>query len=414
MASHRPTRAALAAFFLAFASSQALAGIAIRVATFNLHDVRTAELLDPENERLRGLAEVIQRIRPNVILLSEIAYDAPGAPDVPADTDEDNSGRNAARFVENFLSRPQAPGLEPIAYRAFMRPSNTGAASGYDLDRSGGAIVEYPAPGEDDELARAYGGDCWGYGEFPGQYAMALLVDERLELQAKQARTFRLFPWAYMPGALRPMVPGTSVPWYDGDAGDRMRLSSKSHWDVPVELPGGAVVHFLCAHPTPPAFDGPEGRNKRRNHDEIRFWGDYLEDAEYIIDDAGRPGGLAPEAHFVILGDLNADTDEGSSMYNPVGRFLLASPRVGAGEAPTADVEIDRLDADDTARFGLRVDYVLPSAALETLRTGIWRTPPTLGAGVDGGASFPSDHFPVWADIVVPTPTPAASGDPGD
>ncbi len=403
--------APLVGLLLALGVSPARADVAIRVATFNLHDVSTAELLDPENDRLRGLAEVIQRIRPNVVLISEIAYDWPGAPDVPEDTDEDSAGRNAARFVDNFLSRPQAPGLKPIAYTAFMRPSNTGAASGFDLDRSGEAIVEYPPPGEDDELARAYGGDCWGYGEYPGQYAMALLVDERLTLRARDARTFRLFPWSYMPGALRPMVPGTSVPWYDGDAGDRMRLSSKSHWDVPVELPGGAVVHFLCAHPTPPAFDGPEGRNKRRNHDEIRFWADYLEDAEYIIDDAGRPGGLDALAHFVILGDLNADTDEGSSMYNPVGRLLLDSPRVARFEAPRADIEVDRLDPDDTARFGLRVDYVIPSAGLEVLRTGVWRAAPTLG-DAGGAAEFPSDHFPVWADLVVPTPEPEAT--PGD
>ena len=30
------------------------------------------------------------------------------------------------------------------------------------------------------------------------------------------------------------------------------------------------------AIPTPPAFDGEEDRNGRRNHDEIRFWVDYV------------------------------------------------------------------------------------------------------------------------------------------
>ncbi|MEZ6243438.1 MAG: endonuclease/exonuclease/phosphatase family protein [Phycisphaerales bacterium] len=405
----RKARATLVAALLTLVAVPALGDVAIRVATFNLEDVRTAELLDPSNERLRRLAEVIQRIRPNVILLNEIAYDEEGAPDVPEGA---TPGQNATRFVDNFLSHPQAPGLTPITYHAFMRRSNTGLPSGFDLDRSGDVVTDYPPPGTDAEAARKYGGDCWGYGEFPGQYAMALLVDDRLDILDKRARTFRLFPWVYMPGALRPMVPGTAVPWYDGDAGDRMRLSSKSHWDVPVEIPGGAVVHFLCAHPTPPAFDGPEGRNKRRNHDEIRFWADYLEDAEYLIDDDGRPGGLAKDARFVILGDMNADPDEGSSMYNPIARLLLDSPRVARVEAPTADVEVEGLDPDDTSHFRLRVDYVLPSTGIKVLRSGVWRTPPTLGADDDGQAKFPSDHYPVWADLVIPTPT--AGGDSGD
>lgn len=377
----------------------------IRVATFNLEDVRTSDLTHADNPRLKAAAEIIQRIRPNILFLNEIAYDTPEGPDVEPDAPP---GRNADRFVRHYLSVPQAPGLKPITYNTFMARPNTGFPSGHDLDRSGEVVTAYPDPGRSDasgapppqtDEGRAFGADAWGFGTFPGQFAMALLVDPRLTIRREEIRTFRLFPWAYMPGALRPIDPETGRPWYDEDVADRVRLSSKSHWDVPVELPGGAVVHLLCAHPTPPAFDGPEGRNKRRNHDEIRFWADYIEDAEFIIDDAGHPGGLTPGEHFVIVGDLNADPDEGSSLYNPVGRLLLASRRLADAPAPTSDVQIDRLDPDDTARFGLRVDYVLPSATLEVARSGVWRHPPA-------GREFPSDHFPVWADIRVPTPPP--------
>ncbi len=38
------------------------------------------------------------------------------------------------------------------------------------------------------------------------------------------------------------------------------RLSSKSHWDVPINV-NGRVLHVLASHPTPPVFDGPEDRN---------------------------------------------------------------------------------------------------------------------------------------------------------
>ena len=89
-----------------------------------------------------------------------------------------------------------------------------------------------------------------------------------------------------MPGNLIP------TPFYSPDEVEILRLSSKSHWDVPIQI-GKKVVHFLVSHPTPPVFDGPEDRNGRRNHDEIRFWADYISPgkAGYIYDDgaARRP-----------------------------------------------------------------------------------------------------------------------------
>ncbi|MBK7405378.1 MAG: endonuclease/exonuclease/phosphatase family protein [Phycisphaerales bacterium] len=372
-------------------------GVAVRVATFNLEDVRTADLLRDDVPRLCAIAEIIQRIHPNVILLNEIAYDLPGAPDVPAGEER---GKNAERFIDHYLSRPQAAGLTPIRYRAFMEATNTGMPSGFDLDRSGEIVSTYPSPPPAKQTAegRAYGGDCWGFGEFPGQYGMALLVDARLSILTDQARTFRLLPWDYVPGAFLPTVPGSDEGWYEAETLKTLRLSSKSHWDVPVELPGGAVLHVLCSHPTPPAFDGEEMRNKKRNFDEIRFWADYLADEAYLVDDKNQPGGLTRGSNFVILGDLNADPDEGNSFKDPIDRFLLENPRINAGTPPTSDLAIDGLDPDDTSRFGLRVDYVLPARGIEILSNGVWREPPTRGGGP------PSDHFPVWADLRIPLP----------
>jgi endonuclease/exonuclease/phosphatase family metal-dependent hydrolase len=134
-------------------------------------------------------------------------------------------------------------------------------------------------------------------------------------------------------------------------------------------------------------------RNKRRNFDEIRFWADYIADESYIVDDANRPGGLGPREAFVILGDLNADPDEGSSFKDPIERFLLTNRRVESGSVPRSDVAIEGLDDDDTSGFGLRVDYVLPSRGVGVLGSGVWRAVP------DAWPEFPSDHFPVWADL---------------
>ncbi|MFG0326597.1 MAG: endonuclease/exonuclease/phosphatase family protein [Phycisphaerales bacterium JB037] len=394
--------------------------LAIRVMTFNLEDVRTADLLDPEHPRLRALAETIQRIRPNILFLNEIAYDLPGGPGVPADAE---AGQNAKRFVENFLSRSQAPGLEPMEFAAFMAPSNTGMPSGFDLDNDGEIVTRYPAPepneaggrpGAQTDAGRAYGNDCWGFGTFPGQYAMALLVDPRLEIVEDGVRTFQLLPWSYMPGAVLPKsADEEGGGWYSEEELGFMRLSSKSHWDVPVRLPNGAVVHVLGSHPTPPAFDGAEQRNKRRNHDEIRFWADYLEGASYVVDDAGGRGTLRRGALFVIVGDLNADSREGTGFGNPMRDLLLGQRRVGAFEAPVADLDLPDLEPTDTALWGKQVDYVIPSREIRVLRSGIWRHegvgPGARRMKAESASGFASDHFPVWADLSVP----GASGGPG-
>lgn len=391
------------AFGLLAAPAAAQGPLAVRVATFNIHDVRSEQVRDPSDERLRQIAEVLQRLRPNVVLLNELAYDIPGGPGVPAG--QESAGENARLFIENFLSRPQAEGLEPLAMRAFAAPVNSGMPSGFDLDGDGEIVTAHPPPAPSPDGAglplpagaEAYAGDCWGYGTFPGQYGMALLVDERLEILADRTRTFRLMPWNYMSAPLSPQNEN-GEPLYDEEAWALFRLSSKSHWDVPVRLPNGAVLHVLASHPTPPAFDGDSERNRRRNHDEIRFWADYIQPQAYMVDDQGRQGGLRRGELFVIVGDLNADPDEGASLEGAIGQ-LLEHDRIGEDRPPRAVGELGSdLLPDETAAWGMRVDYVLPSRSLERLGAGVWRHPPALGEG------FPSDHFPVWVDLVVPAP----------
>jgi endonuclease/exonuclease/phosphatase family metal-dependent hydrolase len=155
----------------------------------------------------------------------------------------------------------------------------------------------------------------------------------------------------------------------------------------------------LASHPTPPVFNGSARRNARRNHDEVRFWVDYLNHDPYIEDDSGRGGGLVPDASFVLVGDLNADPDDKSPFRDAI-RSLLRHPRVHAVR-PTASVSDAArdgpLDPDDTARWGKRVDYVLPSADLVVDTSGVARP-----SRPDSGFIPISDHFPVWVDLRIP------------
>ncbi len=428
--------------------------VVLRVATFNIQDVRREAIESGQDERLQQIASIIQDLRPNIILLNEIAYDPASDPAMPgAGGGGGGGGENAQLFLDRYLHTRQggaaSTGLEPptandesrplLRYRAFMAPVNTGMPSGFDLNNDGQTVTTPSAdaltpskPGEPgarpSEEALAYAEDCWGFGTFPGQYGMALLVDERLELLSNQVRTFRLLPWDYLPGAMLPgpqiaapanapaTTPGVAnastasgKPWFDAEELKVARLSSKSHWDVPVKLPNGVTLHVLCAHPTPPAFDGPEERNRRRNHDEIRLLADYINAEHYLVDDRNVPGGLPDGAPFIILGDLNADPDatKGNAIDNPVEKFLFSTPRVNADVTPTADARVEGLDDDDTAMFKMRVDYVLPSRDLAVLAAGVRRNPAMPGAlpalespsAAGAPARFPSDHFPVWMDL---------------
>jgi len=262
----------------------------VRFATFNASLNRNAtgqlitDLSSPGNAQADTVAEIIQRTRPDVLLINEFDFDDQG---------EDGSSLAAELFQDNYLSIGQG-GADPIEYPyRFVAPSNTGIPSGFDFNNNG--VVGGPD-------------DAFGFGFFPGQFGMA--VYSMFPIDEDAIRTFQLFLWKDMPGALLPDDPATSAPadWYSPAELDVFRLSSKSHWDVPIEL-GDRTVHFLVSHPTPPVFDGPEDRNGTRNHDEIRFWADYVlpSRSDYIVDDEGNPGGLEAGASFVIAGDQNSD-----------------------------------------------------------------------------------------------------------
>lgn len=165
-------------------------------------------------------------------------------------------------------------------------------------------------------------------------------------------------------------------------------------------------------------FDGPEKRNQRRNHDEIRLINDYVtggKAAKYIYDDAGKRGGLAKGEKFVVLGDLNSDPARGDSdpvaITSLLGNKLLrdvkpASPSVTGDPIPGQPVT----ENVNTADFGrgalgmLRVDYVLPSRNLLPEAAGVfWPGPGSPGnLLVSGWPSASSDHRLVWVDVKAP------------
>jgi hypothetical protein len=214
------------------------------------------------------------------------------------------------------------------------------------------------------------------------------------------------------------------TPWYDAGDLDVFRLSSKSHWDVPIQI-SGKTVHFLTSHPTPPVFDGPEDRNGTRNFDEIRFWADYVIPSRsgYIYDDDGVSGGITPGDPFVIAGDQNSDPLDGDSIPGSA-QLLLEHPLVNTKVTPSSeggpeqavlqdlandthlgDPAFDTADFNDFAPGNLRADYVLPRKNLRIVDAGVfWPLSDDPLFPLVGTFPFPSsDHRLVWVDVWVPS-----------
>jgi 3-phytase/alkaline phosphatase D len=385
----------------------------VRFATFNASLNRfnagdlIADLSTPNSDQAKAVAEIIQRTRPDVLLINEFDYDDQGDPD---------DSLAAQLFQENYLSVSQN-GAKPIEYPyRFVAPSNTGIPSGRDFNKDG------TVGGPD---------DAFGFGFFPGQYGMA--VYSKYPIDYDNVRTFQLFLWKDMPGAMLPIDPETGESWYDEGDLEVFRLSSKSHWDVPIQI-DGKTVHFLTSHPTPPVFDGPEDRNGTRNYDEIRFWADYVIPSRsgYIYDDDGNPGGLEPGAMFVIAGDQNSDPFDGDSIPGSA-QQLLEHPLVKTKVTPSSDGGPEQAElqdavndthlgdpAFDTADFAdaygpppdfggapgnLRADYVLPRKNLRIVDAGVfWPIEDDPLFRLVGTYPFPSsDHRLVWIDVWVPS-----------
>ncbi len=391
----------------------------IRVATYNVAMYRDRlgelgdELASGSSKQARQIAEVVQRVRPDILLINEFDYEA-------------TSTRLPDDFRNLYLAKKQNE-QEPIHYPyCFYEPVNTGVNSGEDLDRDG--KLGGPA-------------DAHGYGRYPGQYGMLLL--SRYPINTKKSHTFQKALWKDLPGHKFPINPTTGKSYYAAELEKKLRLSSKSFWDVCVEVSmdasskvrdnalepkldsKGALahtlpIHLLCSHPTPPGFDGPEDRNGRRNHDEIGLIARYLDGNAKswgLKDDNGLLcKGIRADQRCIVLGDLNADPVDGGAKPAAINQ-LLEHERLQGNFTPTSEggvaaaAKYQQLNADqkgdashDTANFSqdgfgnMRADYVIPSQGFEIVDGGVfWPKPGEVGSeGVSG-----SDHRLVWIDLKI-------------
>lgn len=364
----------------------------LRIATYNSYLNRTtlgglkADLESKTDSQIKNVAEIIQRVNPDILLLQEFDY---------------YGNEQVQTFINDYLNVPQKADTVGVNYPYFYTATvNTGTQ---------------PDPLVDFNNDGVYGGadDAYGFGEFEGQYGMVLL--SKYPIDVANIRTFQKFLWKDMPNANIPKnIDGTD--YYDSNELNIFRLSSKSHWDIPVNV-NGTIINVLASHPTPPTFDDgdTDGKNDnesnnvidwngKRNHDEIRLWADFIaNNAEYLYDDSGVTGGLNADTRFVILGDQNADSNEGDA-YDGAINQLLTSSMVNATTPVSQGAVEDGLDADDTANWGLRADYLLPSNyGFKVDQSAVfWPRKGDIKHHLiekTGSSENSSDHRLVWADL---------------
>ncbi|MGV6801191.1 MAG: endonuclease/exonuclease/phosphatase family protein [bacterium] len=382
-----------------------------RIATFNISFYREGEggileaLRAGDDDQIQAVAKIIKAVDPDIILLNEI--------------DWDNDNQVAVTFRDKYLD-PQndGPTRQSSWPYIYVPNTNTGLSSGADLDGRNGAVTQ---PG-----SRGYGNDAFGFGTYPGQYGMAIL--SKYPIYMPGTRTFQTFLWKDMPDNMLP------TDYYSQEAQNIFRLSSKNHADIAIAV-GKNEFHLLASHPTPPTFDGKEDRNGRRNHDEIRFWADYIDPqrASYIYDDDGTYGPIKQGVPFIIAGDMNADPFDGDSRDQAIHQLLThslinaevkpisagamdAAERQGGANAaqagPAAEDTADFRDDGKNAIGNLHLDYLLPSQkGLKVVGAGVFWPAPGDANYELVGKGYPvvsSDHRLVWMDIIIEDQQPPA------
>lgn len=328
----------------------------MRVATWNIGLERDGpglllrDITGGRDPQVAAAVRVLGRLDADILVLTGFDADARGV------------------ALSAFADRLARAGL---AYPHRFQPrGNAGVPTGLDADGDGRS-------GEAQ--------DAQGWGRFPGSGGTAIL--SRLPLRVEAVTDHSAFLWRDLPDSLMPA--GTPA-----QLSEIQRLSSHSHVIVPVNW-GETSLALLVWHATPPAFDGSEDRNGRRNHDEAAFWLHLL---------SGSLGLPAPPPPFVLLGDANLDPMDGDGRPAAL-QALLAHPALQdpapAGSHGRREPEHLGDPALDTAIYddlgGLRLDYVLPSADLVVTGAGVlW---PPAGSALAADLAATSHHYPVWVDL---------------
>ncbi|HEY5933916.1 MAG TPA: endonuclease/exonuclease/phosphatase family protein [Kofleriaceae bacterium] len=359
----------------------------LRIAQFNIRELTTAKLLDANHRQVKAATEIIARFDAEILSINEIQYDLAGVPtaDLPGAAqrtlgsvaiDGEPAG-NAARLAERIASVD--PELD-YKYSAMFLGN-----SGFAFSGNTGGHAEL---------------DMRGFGEFPGRFNSALL--SKHPILADDVRAIHDYRWSALPGNSIDEIKttlGIAIP-------DDFPLFEKALFIVPVDVDGN-VIHFVLAHPVSAGFSA---MNPYRNRDELRAIALFL---------SGELPGVEPlpdGAHFVVVGDLNADPEDGDGDRAGISA-LIEHPLVDAhfpigrggseGTHPERNTflsgcgrETGPIVTNPATKLQLQLDYLLTSATLgEPLASSVFWPHHVNDAASYELTCFASDHRYVWMDL---------------
>ncbi len=319
-----------------------------------------------EDPQVMAVIRVIRETHPDILVLQDFDND------------------DVALALDAF--RTLLAGPEDIyAYPYTFAPiGNEGVPSGHDLD----------GDGYENDWS-----DALGFGKFRGNAGMVLL--SKYPIATDDIRTFAQLLLKEVSDQPLPVYED-GTPLLDPAAADRLPMSYRAHWDVPV-LVNGEAVHILASHASPPVFDGPEDLNGLRNAVEILFWDKYLNGHTYQ-DDQGNDAPFDAARPFIVVGDLNADPAAGAARRYAI-QQLLTHPNiqdvapVWSGAVALQAAPTHTVDWAESAGM-MRVDYVLPAKHLPVVGSGVY-WPAEDDPKFDDVADA-SKHRLVWVDIAWP------------
>ncbi len=335
----------------------------IRIATYNTGLTRDGpglllrDILRGTDAQIAAVRTVISEIQPDILLLQSIDYDLD------------------LRALKAFNATLAKTGLQyPYIFAALP---NTGMDTGLDMNFDG-------------RFSSAK--DAQSYGDFSGKKGMAIL--SRYPIQLAKVQDFSSLLWKDIPGTLQPETGKTQG--HSSKALDIQRLSYVAHWVVPIKVQSKTLT-LLAFHASPPVFDGPEDRNGRRNHDELRFWQLYM----------GGHFGTPPDKNFIVTGDANLDPVDSEGRKLAIQSLLrddrLQDPApkrsapVFAKAGQRGDPMLDTVNWPDLDT--MRVDYILPSSDLRIIASGVYWPDEATPQGQL--AATASRHRLVWVDITL-------------
>lgn len=355
----------------------------IRMGHWNIKELGTAKILDPDAPQLPAMAEILARFRPDILSVNELQFDIEnvpeeGLPGAPAGTQPGDScqGRNARRLADRLHE------LQPdLVYD-------------YAVVAMGNSGVPFET---DHEVAEEF---HVRPDEYLGRYSLGLL--SRYPILHDQIRVLSDLAWHDLPGnridRIREEL-GIEVP-------EGYWLFEKAIVVVPIDV-NGIVFHVVLLHPMTSGFSP---MNPHRNHDELRAL------TLWLNGELSAPGWepLPADARFVLVGDFNVDPDDGASDPEALPQ-VLASPRVVAhfpegeggtkGQNPRRNSFLSGCGREDGQmpwnpgnKMQMQLDYMLPSTTVGAPAASGLFFPP-IGSADFELACRASDHRFMWEDL---------------